>query len=108
MVIIILFVFAIAFGFYILAQNQINFDGLTEEEAEGIPYGTISESLNYMGNMLIGETDPDPFTLGDSRMVTPLNLIFWFSCFVLIVHFLNMLIAIMGNIFEIGNDTQEQ
>jgi len=86
----------------------LNFDGLTVEESEGLPYGTLKDSLNYMGMMIIGETDEGPFTLGDQRMVTPLSLLFWGSCFLALIHMLNMLVAIMGNTFELGNLTQEQ
>ena len=58
--------------------------------------------------MLIGETDSDSFDIGDGRMSILLNLVFWAACFIIIIHMLNMLIAIMGNTFEVGNQSQEQ
>ena len=50
----------------------------------------------------------DSFTIGAGNMELPLNLVFWGACFIIIILMLNMLIAIMGNTFEIGNQTQEQ
>lgn len=55
--------------------------------------------------MLIGETDDSSFTAGDGRMAILLNLVFWVACFIIIIHMLNMLIAIMGNTFEVGNQS---
>jgi hypothetical protein len=108
MIVIVLLLWSSAFSFYILAQNQINFDNLSDEDMGDLPYGTLKDSLNYMGNMMIGETDEGPFTLGDAKMEVPLFILFWICAFTSLIHLLNMLIAIMGNTFEAGNQTQEQ
>jgi hypothetical protein len=80
---------------------------LSEEEAEGIPYATFVGSLTYIGNMIVGQTDQGSFTLGDGRMQVLLNLVFWAACFIIMIHLLNMLIAIMGNTFAVGNENIE-
>lgn len=58
--------------------------------------------------MLVGETDDSSFSAGSGSMEVLLNLVFWVASFIIIIHFLNMLIAIMGNTFEVGNESQEQ
>lgn len=57
--------------------------------------------------MLIGETDASSFYKGEARMAIPLTIVFVLFAFATIIHFLNMLIAIMGNTFTIGNETME-
>lgn len=108
LIILVIFMFTFSFSFFILAQNQLNFGGLSEEEAEGIPYATFAGSLGYIGNMIVGQTDQASFTLGDGRMEILLNLVFWAACFIIMIHLLNMLIAIMGNTFAVGNENIEQ
>lgn len=97
--------FSFSFAFYILAQNQKNFDGLNEEENDSIAYGTFLGSINFLMRFLIGETDMDNFSMGNGIMEILLNLVFWGACFIIIILMLNMLIAIMGNTFEVGNET---
>lgn len=41
-------------------------------------------------------------------MSTLLHIIFWIACFVVMIHMLNMLIAIMGNTFNVGNENIDQ
>merc|ERR1711957_871428 len=99
LIILSIFMFTFSFSFFILAQNQLNFDGLTADEADGIPYATFVGSLTYIGNMIVGQTDQERFSLGDGRMQELLNVVFWGACFIIINNLLNMLIAIMGNTF---------
>lgn len=54
MIILFIFMFTFSFSFFILAQNQLNFDGLSKEEEDGIPYATFVGSLTYIGNMIVG------------------------------------------------------
>jgi len=51
-----------------LAQNQINFDGLSVTEIDGLAYGSFWGAVNYVCNLLIGESDTDPFDLGGKSM----------------------------------------
>ena len=104
LVILVIFMFTFSFSFYLLAQNQLNFDNLTRDEADNIPYATFGGSLTYIGNMIVGQTDQDSFELGEARMEILLNLVFWAACFIIMIHLLNMLIAIMGNTFTVGNE----
>ena len=62
-----IFIFTFSFAFYLLAKNQLDFDGLSEDEADGIPYGTFDHSIKYIGDMLLGETDQDSFSLGEGK-----------------------------------------
>ena len=108
LVILGIFMFSFSFAFYILSHNQINFDNLTSEEIDTINYDTTLGSINYILNMLIGETDMDAFSVGDGRMSILLQIVFWVACFIILIHLLNMLIAIMGNTFSVGNESLEQ
>lgn len=49
--------------------------------------------------MIIGNTDTSTFSVGDRQTEVSLKILFVISCIVIILHFLNMLIAIMGNTF---------
>ena len=57
LVILFIFMFTFSFSFYILAQNQLNFDNLTQDEAGNISYASFGGSLTYIGNMIVGQTD---------------------------------------------------
>lgn len=64
-------------------------------------------SFIYVGNILLGEPDSENFSSGKARMQIVLQILFWIACFIILIHLLNMLIAIMGNTFNVGNQTQE-
>lgn len=81
----------------------MNFDGLSKDEADSIPYLKFEDSLNFIGQILVGEGDSEAFYLGEAGMAIPLTILYCSSTFVTVVHMLNMLIAIMGNTFEVGN-----
>lgn len=105
MIILVIFFFTFSFAFYIVAQNQINFDKV---ESDDVIYSTMYGSFQYVGGLLIGNPDTDAFDKGDASMEVLLNLIFWLACFIIMILLLNMLIAIMGNTFTIGNESLEQ
>lgn len=107
MIILFIFMFSFSFAFYLIGQNQKDFDNIPEDKAADIPYGTFVDSISYVADILIGQTDQDSFNLGDGRMYNLLEIIFWMACFVIMIHLLNMLIAIMGNTFSEGNDNIE-
>lgn len=56
-IILVIFMFTFSFAFFLLAQNQKNFDNLSEEDEDAIPYLKFYDSLAYIGNMIVGETD---------------------------------------------------
>ena len=64
--------------------------------------------MQYIGTFILGQTDQDSFSLGDAKMEWLLQIAFWSTCFIIMIHLLNMLIAIMGNTFNVGNESQEQ
>ena len=53
--------------------------------------------------MFLGETDQDSFALGRGSMNILLHLVFWLAAFIIMIHLMNMLIAIMGNTFDVAN-----
>lgn len=59
----ILSIFGLVFAssFYILAQNQIMFDDLNEEQIDGINYRTFTEAMWYMHDLVLGTADHSNF-----------------------------------------------
>jgi hypothetical protein len=55
-----------------------------------------------------GETDPDAFDLGEGSQMWTLRILLLFSCFVIMIHLMNMLIAIMGNTFNARTEVGAQ
>ena len=53
-----------------------------------------------MVNLLLGNTDTAPFSSGDASQQLVLKTIFFLSAFIIMIHLLNMLIAIMGNTYS--------
>ena len=94
--------FSFAYSFYLIAQNQRNFDSLTNYDLtkRKIIYDTITGSIWYMINLLLGNTDTAPFSSGDGTQSMFLTVIFGLAAFLIMIHLLNMLIAIMGNTYS--------
>ena len=63
-------------------------------------YGHRFPSYWYVANFIIGNTDTSTFAVGDTQTELVLKSIFIVASVVIILHFLNMLIAIMGNTFS--------
>lgn len=83
--------------FYLLGQNQLHFDAL--KATDEIPYLTQSDSIWYIYMMILGNGETGSFDLGKASESTNLYIVFTFATFVLLIHLLNMLIAIMGETF---------
>ena len=81
----------------------MNFDDLTLAEKKSISYNTITGSIEYVAEMFLGETDQSTYALGRGSMNVILHLVFWVAAFIIMIHLMNMLIAIMGNTFDIAN-----
>ena len=98
---IILVIYTVCFTqcFYYIARNQIDFDDLTPEERSLIPYDSFTQSFLYVFGMVYGSTNTKPFYYGNSNQSHLLEFVFLLSIFVIQIHFLNLLIAIMGNTF---------
>jgi hypothetical protein len=58
--------------------------------------------------MILGNTDTEGFAVGNASQYKILLTLFVFSCFTIIMHFLNMLIAIMGNTFAVRAEVGAQ
>ena len=88
----------------------MDFDNLTEEEIKSIPYygETKFNQFWYTLNFALGGPDSDAFGLGDGGMEMQLNMLYAFTCFMIIIHFMNMLIAIMGNTFAERSEVADQ
>ena len=99
---------AFGFSFYLLGANQIEFDGLNDEEVDSIYYKSLTSSFMFMWDTCLGEIMTDTFELGDGSQKPYLFVLNIFAQFILLVHLLNMLIAIMGNTFMQRNEVAEQ
>lgn len=90
-------IFAFANSFYMLGKNQVQFDGIAAgAEPE---YATVAGSLRYMYLICLGELSADAgyFALGKNPTQEPaLTFLFLLATFTIIIHMMNMLIAIMG------------
>lgn len=87
-------------SFFLLGQNQLAFDQATDEELDSVSYSTASGSLSFIFHMLLGESDFGGFTVGAGSQSTLLSIMFVITTFIIMIHLLNMLIAVMGNTFN--------
>lgn len=104
MIVLIVCIFAYANSFYIIAKNQVEFDNLEED---GEPsYHTFVGALQHVYLTALGEFGLDDYTLGDGSQEVVLWVLFISASFLLLIHLLNMLIAIMGESFAKNNETK--
>ena len=91
--------------FYLIGRNQLFFDEITVKEYEEtpIPYTDIRKAIWYIWLLTLGEFNYDCFWLGNANSSFYLIFVFCIATFMMIIHLLNMLIAIMGNTFENRN-----
>ena len=65
-----------------------------------IPYKTLASAYYFVGDMIIGNSDVGSFELGGSpSQATILYTLHSLTAFIIMIHLLNMLVAIMGNTF---------
>jgi len=67
---------------------------------EKMPYKTGTDAFLYVYGMVYGSTNTYPFNYGESSQSGYLRALFCLSVFIILIHFLNLLIAIMANTFE--------
>lgn len=80
-------------GLYKEEDNE-NFDG------DSVPgYSEISGSIQHVYVLAFGDFDTDSYELGDGSQTNFLWILFVIGSFILCLHLLNMLIAIMGETF---------
>ena len=102
MVIFIITIFSVSNCFYLIGKNQIFFDeiGLEEHTETPIPYSTFHDSMWYILLLTLGEFDGrEAFWLGNKAHLDILIFLFSIAAFIMLIHMLNMLIAIMGNTY---------
>jgi len=81
-----------------------------DPDAEPPEYSTdYMHALWYVYLLSLGEFGTDAFETGDSVPLTViLKLYFALASFLLLIHLLNMLIAIMGETFAANNEIKHQ
>jgi hypothetical protein len=102
MVVLLIYLVMLANCFRIMSATQLDFyptdDAIVQAKIEA--YGEKWASYWYVANFIIGNTDTSTFSQGDKQTELVLKGIFCTASLVIILHFLNMLIAIMGNTFS--------
>ena len=68
MALFILFVICLSDTFFLVGQNQIQFDdSITDEQKESIPYNSFLNSLLYVSSLSLGELDISSFDYGTNK-----------------------------------------
>ena len=71
-------------------------------------YSDFFESIKYMYLLALGEFGFDDFELGNGDQGKWLWLYFEIASFVILVHLMNMLIAVMGETFSSNNEIKDR
>ena len=108
---IILSIFWICFSvsFYLMGQNQVQYD---EVILSKVPkYFSFWDSVYVVWNIPLGNVDDVAVFWGDddfkgAQSNAILIILFLLSTFIMLIHLLNMLIAIMGNTFDERKELQ--
>ena len=64
MLILTLSVLALASCFYFIAQNQLEFDGLSDTEIASLRYKDPGGALSFVIDIILGEIEKESFTAG--------------------------------------------
>ena len=107
MIILIFFIIGFAICFYLMGQNQLNYDEkLDHDKMLEIPYNSMLGSIWYVYfTMVMGNQNIDSFN--DKGDKYHLYLLYVVASFIMIIVLLNLLIAIMGNTFGNRNEVAE-
>ena len=105
MVIMLICIFAFANSFYLIGLNQVEFDNVEEEDFP--MYATFIGSFQHVYLLALGEFDVEYYEAGDGNYTIILWIMFVLASFLLLIHLLNMLIAIMGETFAANNETKK-
>lgn len=63
-VVLFIVMFAISFCFYLIAHNQIDFDGIPKDQYGSIAYRSMTGSLWYIWFLILGQPDTSAYDLG--------------------------------------------
>lgn len=101
--------FCFGFSFNLLGSNQLEYDNIeSDEDIDSIQYQTLSSSFMFMWDTCLGGGGSDSFNIGDGSQSKYLYILYISAQFILLIHLLNMLIAIMGETFGNRNEVAEQ
>lgn len=109
MVILVLMGLVFATQFYLVAQNQVMFDDLSEKEKGDLNYKTFTSAWWYTYDIVLGGADRENFDIGtNSSQSNTLYILYTLSTFIMLIHLTNMLIAIMGETFSTRGAVADQ
>lgn len=110
MFILTITLFTFAACFFLIAQNQVNFNNIDEADLAIYPikYDTGGGAIWYVFDILLGNFATKQFGHGDKNSQGMLYFLFILSVFIIMIHLLNMLIAIMGNTYQVNNEKSTQ
>lgn len=87
-------------SFLLLGRNQLDFDDLSNKDMDQVSYSKGIGSFYYVYNILLGDANPEAFELGNKSQFPWLTIMYIITTFIIMIHLLNMLIAVMGNTFN--------
>ena len=94
-------------SFYSIGRNQEDII-YANDSSEKVPrYATYIGALQYVYESSLGGYDTSSYKVGNSRMEPVLITLFFLLTFIMTVHLLNMLIAIMGESFSDNKENKE-
>jgi hypothetical protein len=86
----------------------LRFDNFSEDDRKALQYGNAMDSLWFVWLIVLGSIDESSFFLGNKGEFRVLRLILTFASFIMVIHLLNMLVAIMGNTFAERSENKIQ
>ena len=103
-VVLAIFILMIAMCFNLLASLQVDFDYIPETADGGdavsqISYFYPSTAFWYGMQFMFGGASNEAFTLGNGKQAKYLEALHYAANFLIVLHLLNMLIAIMGSTY---------
>ena len=104
-VITLIVMFSFANSFWIIGQNQMQFDKIIVGNEPR--YTTFGGSLAYIRLVTLGEYEVDSYTQGSASQKRILFVLFVMSSFVLIIVLISMLVAIMGDTFNYNRSIKD-
>ena len=103
--VMLIYLYAFSRLFYIIGRNQINFDCA---DPEAVMYGDSKMGAAwYAAAFTYGALDDSMFHNGRNTQHVWLYIIFYLCMFIILIHFLNMIIAIMAESFSARNEIQK-
>lgn len=101
--------FAFANAFFLIGKNQVEFGGIKTADQPMYAKNMI-DSIYYTYLLSLGNFILEDINKGDDNAYPDqvlLTIVFVFASFFMLIHLLNMLIAIMGETFGANNETKD-